>query len=353
MSNFDNAERIFPYLAQEVREILLTAPEVEFATISANGHPINNPLFHYFGDNGQTIDVATGVAYPAKAERAQRNSNVGLLFAPGVALHDPVVRGSFAAQAMGKEDTTAADHFPAASGYTKSVVLIAAKATVRDSDIQANTDRYVELWRRYHQDMIFLPWEQERERVWYYSRIWIECTPVRILWWPDGLSGGQPPKEWRASRDLSVPASDPVPSKRPAPREAWPSPDWQKVAEAVIADLPTPTLTLVDEEGFPLPLPVLSVRQVHAGFELTLPSTLPWRAEGAACLTFALSATFLGRLERAGSKYTFIVDRLVGNLPLAGNGQMPADSPQARKMLLSRLQIELERRNQPVPLLPV
>jgi hypothetical protein len=57
MSNFDNAERIFPYLAQEVREILLTAPEVEFATISANGHPINNPLFHYFGDNGQTIDV--------------------------------------------------------------------------------------------------------------------------------------------------------------------------------------------------------------------------------------------------------------------------------------------------------
>jgi hypothetical protein len=352
MSNFDHPETILPHLPEEVREVLLTAPEVEFATLSAKGQPINNPLFYYFGDDGRTIDVATGVAYPAKAERAQRNPNVGLLFAPGVASHDPVVRGSFAAKVMGKEDATTADRFQLVSGSAKSVVLIAAKATVRDSDIQANTDRYLKLWRRYHQDMTFLPWEQERERVWYYSRIWIQCTPIRILWWPDGLSDGQPPKEWRASPDLVVPASDPAPPKRAAPRENWPSSDWRTVAEAVIADLPTPTLTFADEEGFPLPLPVLSARQVHPGFELTLPSTLPWRPEGPACLTFALSATFLGRVEPAGAKVTFVVDRFVGNLPLAGNDQMPENSPEGRERLLSRLQIELERRNQPIPHLP-
>ena len=69
----------------------------------------------------------------------------------------------------------------------RPVVVICATASVRDSDIQANTDRYVRDFLRDHP--LRVPWEQDRERVWYYARIYIECTPRRVLFWPAGTLG--------------------------------------------------------------------------------------------------------------------------------------------------------------------
>ena len=162
-------------MPEQIRAVLAEAREVEFATISARGVPVNNPLFHYYGSAGTTIDVATGVAYPAKADRARRNPRVGLLFAPGIAAQDPVVKGSLPGQ-VSMEGTAAAPP------GDQPVAVICATASVRDSDIQANTDRYVRDFLRDHP--LRVPWEQDRERVWYYARIYIECTPRRVLFWP-------------------------------------------------------------------------------------------------------------------------------------------------------------------------
>jgi hypothetical protein len=67
------------------------------------------------GNGGRSLDVSTGLTYPAKAERARRDPRVCLLFA------DPVGSGIDA----------------------PPTVLVQGLATVRDCDLQANTDRYV------------------------------------------------------------------------------------------------------------------------------------------------------------------------------------------------------------------
>jgi hypothetical protein len=89
----------------------------ECATLTQRGAPITQPLTPYWGVDRRTIDVSTGLTYPAKAERARRNPKVSILFSNpmGSGLQDP----------------------PA--------VLIQGMAAVRDRDLQGNTDRYVQL----------------------------------------------------------------------------------------------------------------------------------------------------------------------------------------------------------------
>ena len=327
-------------MPEQIRAVLAEAREVEFATISARGVPVNNPLFHYYGAAGTTIDVATGVAYPAKADRARRNPRVGLLFAPGIAAQDPVVKGSLSGQ-VSTEGTAAV---PPGDG---PVVVICATASVLDSDIQANTDRYVRDFLRDHP--LRVPWEQDRERVWYYARIYIECTPRRVLFWPAGASGGAAPVIWEAPPQWRARPSDPAPASRGARREEWPAPPWRGSAEAVLADIPIPTLTVIDDDGYPLPFPTTGARITDEGFELSLPGRLPWSPDGPACLTFAVSATFLGTVRHSAAQTIFTVNRLVGNLPLSGNKLLPGTSTQAKKILLARLEEQLELRSQPIP----
>ena len=53
-----------------LQQIIAETREAEFATLTAKLAPISNPLFHYYNEGDPTIDVATGLAYPAKADRA-------------------------------------------------------------------------------------------------------------------------------------------------------------------------------------------------------------------------------------------------------------------------------------------
>lgn len=328
---------LLPQLPDEVRDIIAGAPEAEFATLSSAGMPVCNPLFHYYGPNG-SIDVATGVAYPAKANRARRNPRVGLLFAPGVAAHDPVVKGTLAGQvgSVANQGATSSD---------APVVVVAAVATVRDDDIQANTDRYVRDFLREHP--LRVPWEVDRVRVWYYARIYVECQPYKILWWPEGVTSGKPPKEWMSS-GLRVPSTTSAPVRGGRGKE-WPTAEWQEVADRVMADIPAPTLTLADDEGFPLTLPTLGAQVTASGFELDLPASRPWHRSGPACLTFAVSGTFLGTASLDGERVRFDVERVVGNLPLAGNELLPRDSDRAKAELMERLTAELARLGQELP----
>jgi hypothetical protein len=101
----------------ELLPLFERAITVEHASLTRAGTPVTYPVTPYAGEDGRTLDVSTGLTYPAKAERARRNPKVALLYS------DPLGSGL--------------DGAP--------VGLVQGLATVRDADLQANTDRYVRL----------------------------------------------------------------------------------------------------------------------------------------------------------------------------------------------------------------
>jgi len=314
-----------------LQDMIAATREAEYATLTRRGVPIANPLFHYYRPGAHSVDIATGLAYPAKADRARANPRVGLLLGPAVHARDPV-----AMIEHGAPDAAALTEQP--------VVVIAAMAAVRDSDIQANTDRYVRLFVSEH-PMIGPDWEAMKSRLNYWARIWVECTPVRVLYWPKGLIDSEPPLVWQASDDAEFPASDPSPGGSPSPRARWPAEDWRARADRVLEHFPLPVLTVVDAAGFPLPFPVLAAGRTDAGFQLSLARHSPWEARGEACLSFGALATFVGRLQTVDGQTQFEVERLIGDLPSV------FDTPQDQlDAMMERLDTELHRRGQPMPI---
>ncbi|NUS07573.1 MAG: hemerythrin, partial [Nonomuraea sp.] len=134
----------------------LTLPTIAFdsavvcayTSLTRDERPITWPVTPYAGAGG-TIAVSTGLTYPGKAERARRDPRVALL----------------------------------AEG--DAVVLVQGRATVRDADLQANTDRYVRDSQTKIPDAFAgMPWFLVKRLTWYFARIYVEVTPERITWWP-------------------------------------------------------------------------------------------------------------------------------------------------------------------------
>jgi hypothetical protein len=323
-----------PWPAQ-LTPFLDAAVTTEYASLTRDGRPVAVPVTPYSG--AATLDVSTGLTYPAKAERARRDPRVALLFA------DPVGSGLEA----------------------PPVALVQGLATVRDRDLQAGLDRYVRVSSaKLPGSYEGTPWFVLRRSAWYFTRIWVEVTPLRVTWWERGDLDAEP-RVWSAPRGTTAPPSDPAPSgSTPPPWRPAPT-DWHEAARRA-EHLGVPDVTLAGADGWPLPLPARLVERVDDGFVVTLPAGAPPSpAEpGPACLTFHTHAerftgqenvTLVGTGVRTGSageeRVHVRVERALGDFSLPGGRATRALSFfRAARRLDRRLAEEAARRGQPVPL---
>jgi hypothetical protein len=303
----------------------------EYASFTRAGEPITMPVTPYVSATG-TLDISTGLTYPTKAERARRNPSVALLFSD-----------------------------PKGSGLTNPpVVLVQGKAAVRDQDLQANTDRYMEeSYRKIPSAYKGTPKVMLRNMAYYYVRIWVEVTPARILWWPGGNTAS-PPQSWEAPADTKFPESDPAPQGK-APG-AWKEnpPEWRTGAQHAVQTLGLPVLTVAGAGGYPFLMRAKSVALNDAGFVLDMPQGMTWNASGSACLTFHYhgevftgqeNMMFVGEAQQDGARVTFTVKRRISDWSAGRDNQMLAawSFITAGMKLRSRVREEAARRGQPVP----
>jgi hypothetical protein len=228
----------------------------EYASLDRAGSPVTWPVTPYLGEH--TIDVSTGLTYPLKAERARRNPKVTLSFSQprGSGLDDPA---AFVVQGL---------------------------ATVRDADLRGNSARYLEVSRaRFPQIYASTPTAMLRGMAFYWARIWIEVTPVRVLWWAGGDLDAAP-RIWMRDTAQPVPPSDPAPTGRGA--GSWKTTaavDWRVRTRGALDRLGMPVLTTVTPDGWPLPLRVREAEQTPTGFRVRPPEGVDIIG-GPASLTF-------------------------------------------------------------------
>lgn len=307
------------YLPEPIVHLLRSRMTTEFATVSQRGLPINTPAYLFPAADLTTLDLGTGLAYPAKAERVRNNPKVGMLI-------------------EGDADD--------------GVVSIAGYAAVKDADLQGNLERYLaETILSPGIDPAKIPWEvTRRNKTYYLPRLIICVAPYRIRWWPNRAAMDHAPDEWRAPANTCFPVSDPAPLGRISRAPQWPSTDWHELADRLNdQDIPG-HLTLLDEEGFPLPIRIRSYERHPNGFCITLPTYTPW-ANGKATLSFFGREVFAGEVTRTDNTALFVVERALPILPMMENpGENPDKS--AFDRLIFRLEREAQRRNQSVPIIP-
>jgi hypothetical protein len=305
-------------LPAPVVELLRSGIMCEFATINSAGVPIDTPMLYLPAEDLSSFDVATGLAYPVKAERARRNPRAGILVEgrPG-----------------------------------EPVIAIAGLAAVRDADLQAAADRY--LAEAGYVLVGGVTWELARQAVWYWTRIIVEIAPLRICWWDEHAAMDRPPHVWNAPAGTIYPASDPRPPGRLSEGPNWKLRDWRELAGQALARNAPAHLSLLDDEGFPVPVPVRPLGLGDDTIELDVPIGAPWRRRGKATLTFEGLETFVGEVSADGGVTSLIVER-----PMPVHPQMEdpmtqwLPTPENREILMRRLEHETRRRGQPIPVIP-
>lgn len=327
-----NAKQDISEWPADVKVVFQRSLTCEFATLTRRGTPVTWPVTPYQSETG-TLDVSTGLTYPAKAERARRNPRVALLFADrvGTGMSDP------------------------------PVVLVRGLASVRDRDLQAGTDRYIKLaLSKLAPVYRYTPWWILKRHAWYWVRAWVEVTPLEMWWWPN-RDLTEKPQKWAAGEATTAPSSDPAPTG-PAPGGYQPAPEeWRPRAEQALDRLELADLTVVDASGWPIVWPLSNVTSAAGGFSLGFGPHAPTPARGPACISFHShgeeftgqeNAVFVGEVRPHEGGAEFVVERALGDFSLAGHRLAVARSffSKARK-LRPRLEREVERRGQTMPVI--
>ena len=305
-------------LPKPVLDLMASGIVAEFATLTKAGMPIDTPCYFFPSEGLKSFDLATGLSYPAKAERARKNPKVGLLIEGST--HEPVIS-------------------------------ISGIAAVRDADPQANALRYIaETGYSIPGD---LPWEVARKAVYYWTRIIIEVTPARILWWDDRAAVEGEPHRWEAPADTVFPTSDPPAPGAVSAKAKWPPRDWRETAERVQSRSAPGHLTLIDEEGYPLPIRTIEARLTDEGFDLVVPDGAPWAGAGKANLTFEGLETFLGETWAEDGMIHMQVERSLPFHPLMNDSrEIWEPTSETYEGLMGRLMHETRRRGVPIPTIP-
>ena len=138
----------------------------ELTTVDSAGQPITWPVTPYYRPGDPCIDVTTGLGYPKKANDAQANPLVSMLFSDptGSGLKDP------------------------------PTVLVQGSAEVDDKNLEANRERYArESAEKLPGAVRRLPPDPFRRFFsWYFTRIYIHVRPERIYVWPHGAPDAEP-----------------------------------------------------------------------------------------------------------------------------------------------------------------
>lgn len=319
----DEGKRAMTYLRHlpdDVGRLIRTRFVAEFATVSQAGVPINTPLVTFTSEDLETVDSGTGLAYPAKAERARRNPKVGLLFE---------------------------------GGPDEPVVSMAGMAAVRDTDFQANLERYLaeQILAPYMNPKLVDYESITRHALWYFTRVLVCVAPAHIRWWNNRAAMDGQPQEWRAPADTAYQPSDPAPPGKPS-EGSWVPRPWQELARIAVARNGSAHLTLLDAEGYPIPIRVGEVALGAEGFSLSVPKGAPW-SEGKATLSFEGVEIFVGDARTLGGKGMLRVERALPVLPMVEDpSQVLQPKPSTRAGLMKRLEYELQRRGKPMPIMP-
>jgi hypothetical protein len=305
-------------LPGKVVALLRRGRKAQYATLSAAGVPIDTPVLYFPGEDLRSLDLATGISYPAKAERARRNPKVGLFIEGGP--EDPVIS-------------------------------VAGLAAVRDADLQANAIRY--LSEAGHTLPGDPDWALARKAVWYWTRILVEVTPAQVLWWDNPAAMDGPPHQWTAAPDAVFPQSDPAPPGAVSSPANWEQPHWTQLAAQTVAKGGGGHLSVVDAEGFPRPMSVRAVTRTHEGFRLETARGAPWAIAGPASLTFQGVETFVGEVTQRDGAAFMRVERALPVFPMTKDmRQLWEPTPETYEALMRRLRHETERRGQPIPTIP-
>jgi hypothetical protein len=197
-----------------------------------------------------------------------------------------------------------------------------------------------------------------RRLTFYYARVWIEITPVRIRWWPDRSLDSQP-RDWLAGPDVRLPDTDPAPEGRQPPAWLEPPRRWHETAARALRTLPFADLTVVGGDGFPICLPVTAGALEGEEVPLQIGSCAPELSPGPACLTVhghdeqfttQENHTLMGALAFGDGEPRLRVERVLADWSLTGSrARRTIGFLRKGRRLAPRLKAEAARRGQPVP----
>ncbi len=224
----------FPTELNQAAERYLTC---ELVTIDSAGRPIVWPVTPYFHGDEDCIDVSTGLGYPKKADDAERNPRVAMLFSDptGSGLQDP------------------------------PTVLVQGTASVDDRNLEANRERFErELAAKLPALHAKAPPEPLRRMFsWYYTRIYLHVRPERVYVWPRGDLESDP-RLYDARLEEVRSGHNEEPEAGHAPPEGGMDVWDPRLDRLGVHDL-TGVIAFVGPDGFPFAVrvPVRADREAH------------------------------------------------------------------------------------------